>query len=46
MIKKSAHSREAVFQLAWCVLHLVGAAMNFGSFIYHLRRVRKEADPE
>ena len=45
-MKRPKHSKEPAFQLAWCALHLVGAAMHFGSFLYHLRRLRKEADPE
>jgi hypothetical protein len=38
-MSKPQHPREPAFQLTWALLHLAGAAMNFGSFLYHMRRV-------
>lgn len=31
--------RNVRFQLAWAILHIVGAAMNVGSALYHIRQV-------
>ncbi len=41
-MRRPEQSKEPAFQLAWCLLHLTGAAMNLGSFIYHLKRIRRE----
>lgn len=37
------HVPEPVFQLLWAGLHLTASVMHFGSVIYHLRRVQRDA---
>ena len=43
---KDSNNRGSAFQLTWAALHLAAVVLHFGSFIYHLRRVRTTNKPE